>query len=739
MNFDLDLNEKQYEAVTSSYKYNRIIAGAGSGKTRVLTFRFAYLIKEKNVDPYNLLAITFTNKVAKEMKERTINLLPSFDLKDLKISTFHSFCNYFLRREIKVLGLPRSFSILDEEDKMNLIKDIGVDKGYRKGDDVIEKAADYISFNKMEGKLPGDINAEKLASKYKISYEFFEEYEKRKNAQFSLDFDDLLIYTVLILEKFPEIRESYNNRFFEILVDEFQDTNNLQFKLLTLLAGKKAGIYVVGDPDQTIYTRRGANQRVILNVGEYFKPLNTIILNENYRSTEEILNHANKLIDNNLERIKKDLFTSKKGGEKITVYESNDATEEAKYVSKKITELNLIKKVSYKNIALLYRSAFSSREFERQLVYAHIPYRIYSGVKFYERREVKDCLAYFKLLINPLDDISFARIINVPRRGIGDASFAMIKKEAKDRALSLYNYCLKIDEYMCPISSRMISKIKEMIILLEDTKNKVIDKNLSYSEVLNDLIANLHYYEYLEENFEDDDERIENVHSLIEDVRTFLKDNPDSTFDEYLQNIALITQQDTINDSEDAVSLMTVHTAKGLEFDYVFIVNFSDGIFPNGRSVSESGFNGLEEERRLAYVAITRAKKELFITYNSGFSYVSNGRGTPSRFLKEADLSIRKIISESPSQAAPGQRIYKINIAGSGVSNVRDSKVGRNESAVSYDVSNNIIWHVGDIAIHDAFGEGKVLKIEGDILTVDFKNFGIKKMLGTHKKMKKKE
>ena len=739
MNFDLELNPKQYEAVTSTFKYNRIIAGAGSGKTRVLTYRLAYLIENRNIDPYNLLAITFTNKVAKEMKERTKDLLPSYDLKDLKISTFHSFCNYFLRREIKVLNLPRSFSILDEEDKENLIKDIGIDMGYRKGDDIIDRAKKFIDYHKMQGELPGDVEIDKLASKYKPCYEFFKEYEKRKNAQYSLDFDDLMIYTVLILKSYPEIKEQYNNRFNEILVDEFQDTNNLQFELLTLLAGNHAGIYVVGDPDQTIYTWRGANQRVILDVGEYFKPLNTIILNENYRSTEEILTHANTLIAKNIERVKKDLFTSNKGGEKIIVNESSDEKEEAKYVVKKITELKLIKKVNFKNIAILYRSAFSSREFERQLVFSHIPYKIFSGVKFYERKEVKDCLAYFKLLINPLDDISFSRIINIPRRGIGDATIAMIKKEAQDRNLSLYNYCLKIDEYMCPISSRLVSKIKDMINLLEETKNKVTDKNLSYSEVLSDLVSDLNYYEYLEENFDDDEERIGNVHSLIEDVRSFLKENPDSTFDEYLQNITLLTQQDSINDNDDVVSLMTVHTAKGLEFDYVFIVNFAEGIFPNARSVSENGMKALEEERRLAYVAITRAKKELFITYNTGFSYMNHGNSRASQFLNEANLSIKKIIAESPRKTDATGRIYKINIAGSGSNNVRETRVNRNESVVSYDVGNNIKWNVGDTAIHEAFGEGKVLKIEGDILTVDFKNFGIKKMLGTHKKMKKKE
>ncbi len=737
MNFDLDLNNKQYEAVTSKEKYNRIIAGAGSGKTRVLTYRLAYLIEEENIDPYNLLAITFTNKVAKEMKQRTKALLPDYDLNELKISTFHSFCNYFLRREIKILEMPASFTILDEEDKKNLIKDIALDKGFRKSDDVVERSIDFIDFNKMEGNLPGDIEIAKLAAKYKTPYEIFIEYEKRKNQQFSLDFDDLLIYTRIILRTYPEIREKYNRRFKEILVDEFQDTNDIQYELLTLLAGNHTGIYVVGDPDQTIYTWRGANQRVILDVGEHFKPLNTIILNENYRSTEEILSHANSLISKNVERVKKDLFTSKKGGEKIVVNESQDEKEEAKFVIKKITELKLIKKVDYKNIAILYRSAFSSREFERQLMYSKIPYKIYSGVKFYERKEVKDCLAYFKLLINTRDDISFSRIINVPKRGIGDQTFALIKKGAMEMDLPLYEYCLHIEENNCPIGPRSIKAIKEMITLLEDTKAKVIDKNLSYSEVLNELVSNLDYYAYLEEVYDDDDERIENVHSLIEDIRNFLKENPESTFDEYLQNITLLTQQDSINDEDDCVSLMTVHTAKGLEFDYVFIVNFSDGIFPNNRSISEKGLAALEEERRLAYVAITRAKKELFITYNTGFSYVAQGNGAGSRFLKEAELSARRVLFESSNTRK--ENIYKIHIPGSGVNKDRNVRDNRNANIIDLEIKNNISWKVGDTAIHEAFGEGKVIAIEGDILTVDFKNFGIKKMLGTHKKMKKKE
>lgn len=731
MNLKKELNEKQYEAVTSNAKYLRIIAGAGSGKTRVLTYRIAYLIEEQSIEPYNLLAITFTNKVAKEMKERTKSLLPNYDLKDLKISTFHSFCNYFLRREIKVLGFPQSFSILDEDDKERLIKDIGADKGYKKSDDIIKQAINYISNKKTLGILPGDVGLTRTSIDANC-LEFYKEYEKRKNAQYSLDFDDLLIYTVLILSKFSDIRERYSNRFYEILVDEFQDTNDLQFKLLTLLTGPETGIYVVGDPDQTIYTWRGANQKVILNIQDFYSPLETVILNENYRSTKSILDHANKLISYNQERIKKDLFTNGKEGIEVTVKASFEAESEAKFVVNKIEEIKKRDGANYRDFTILYRSSYSSRTFEKELMTRRIPYAIYSGIKFYERKEVKDALAYFQLILNPLDNVSFSRIINVPKRGIGDVSFTTLKTEANEHNLSMFNYIKEIDNYNSHLSFKVISSLKEMIKLLEITKAKLKDNYEAYSELLNDLLIDLNYMEYLALDDEDND-RISNVKSLIDDIRSYLKENPDSSFDEYLQNIALLTSQDELDSTKDSINLMTVHTAKGLEFEYVFVVNFSEGSFPNGRSVESGKLAQLEEERRLAYVAFTRAKKELYVTYNLGYLYTSNNRGVPSRFIKEADLSDGRTYIY---QSQENPRKYAFTTSNSEEKEYLDRK--RNTVLFNINQKNSINWKAGDELTHKAFGDGVVLEVQGDILIVDFKNFGIKKMSGSHKFLTKK-
>ena len=737
MNFRNDLNEKQFEAVTTSSKFNRIIAGAGSGKTRVLTYRLAYLLKERGLDPFSLLAITFTNKAAKEMKERTISLLPELDLRNLQISTFHSFCNYLLRREIRVLGFPPSFSILDESDTKLLLKNCAEDLGYEKSGPIFDYAYRFIGSCKTKGQLPGDIKEDFLNDLSKQALNLFKEYEKRKNAQFSLDFDDLLIYTVLILSSYPEIKAKYNNRFKEILVDEFQDTNDLQFRLLTLLSGENTGIYVVGDPDQTIYTWRGANQRVILDFDKYFRPLNTIILNENYRSTSSILNVANTLIDKNKERVKKDLFTQNGKGNEVICHEELNDVSEANWVIKKIKDLQKIKNVKLKDVVILYRSSFISKTFEKALMENRISYKVYGGLKFYDRKEIKDALAYFYLLLNDLDDISFLRIINVPRRGIGDTSISIIKKEARDENLSLYKYIKDIFKYESMLSPRAKNSLTSLVNIVEDYKVRVNDKNLSFSETLDSYLKKLGYYDYLIQDDDSEGERIANVKTLIEDIRSYLKDNPTSTLDEYLQNITLLTSQDAIIDDENTLTLMTVHTAKGLEFDYVFVVGFTDTTFPSFKSVSEGGTKGLEEERRLAYVAFTRARKELYITYNKGYSYATKTAHLPSRFIKESGINnIDSLFERDLRRYDSSSTIYKINFSSKEPS--RKVSEGRNSTVISFNVNNETKWKVGDLLTHDAFGDGKVIEVDGDIIIVDFENFGIKKMLGSHHMLHKK-
>ena len=723
MDFKNKLNEKQYLAVTSSSQYLRIIAGAGSGKTRVLTYRIAYLISEEGYRPGEVLAITFTNKVAKEMRERTKELLPDYDLSFLQIQTFHAWCAFFLRREIRLLGFPSHFQILDDDDQTLLIKNIAEELGYKRSDEIVKKALSYIGTHKTYGRLPSDLKDVKAESK--VLLEFFKKYEEKKNLMFSLDFDDLLIYAINILASNPEIREKYSRYYRSILVDEFQDTNDLQFKLLTLLASSRTSIYVVGDPDQTIYTWRGANQKIILEIEKYFAPLETIILNENYRSTSNILKGANLLIDFNKERVKKDLFTNNDQGDDILLKALDTKYSEARFVVNKIKELNqLTKSNNLKRYAILYRSSYLSLPFENLLTENRLSYKVYGGTKFYARKEIKDVLSYFKLLMNHSDDISFERIINVPRRKIGKISIADLKAAASSNSLSLYDFILNSHTLEHSIRGGIISTLYELIKKMEVVERKIKENLEAYSEVLHNFLIDIGYIKYLSDD-EDNEERILNVKALIDEIRNFNKQNDGAPFSEYLQNVTLLSAQDDIDDS-NSVTLMTVHTAKGLEYDYVFVVGMNEGVFPNARATLQRGYEGLEEERRLAYVAFTRAKVALFVSYNRDYNYSTKTYGTPSNFIKEAQIK------------EPFTYTHTVKDK---VSSLYDQIFGQKEvkAATTLNEKNNIIWKVGDHCHHTNFGDGVIIEVNGDILDVNFENFGLKKMLGTHKFLSKKE
>ena len=458
MDYQNELNKNQFEAVSSADQYLRIIAGAGSGKTRVLTYRIAYLIDVFKVRPYEIVAITFTNKVAREMQERTSALLPDFNLAGLTISTFHSFCARFLRVEAEHLGIPRNYTIYDDDDTLRLIKMIGVDKGYKKTDEIIAQAVNYIGGKKMRGLLPSEVKLNNYGNpREKILLDFFKEYEYRKNEAGALDFDDLLIYTIKILREFPEVRARYNQKIKHILVDEFQDTNDVQFELLKLLTNRETCVYVVGDPDQTIYTWRGANQRIILEIDKVFSPMKTIILNENYRSTTKILEASNKLIAFNKERVKKDLFTNNATGDDITLKALDSSIAEANFVANTILELKeKDTNFKFKDVAILYRSSYLSLKIENAFTTRGIPYRVYGGLKFYARKEIKDALAYFHIIFNDKDDISFLRIINFPRRGFGDKSVDKLRAEASALYLGLLEYFRVIDHYRTEIKPSLV-------------------------------------------------------------------------------------------------------------------------------------------------------------------------------------------------------------------------------------------------------------------------------------------
>lgn len=734
MEFRNQLNEKQYEAVSTTSQYVRIVAGAGSGKTRVLTYRIAYLLDKENYSPYEILAFTFTNKVAKEMKERLIKLI-GIDGNLVMIKTFHSFAAYFLRHEIHHLNYPSSFTILDDEDQTKLIKDIAHEMGYKRTDEFVKVASKYISKQKMMEKFPDDISiVNEVFPGEKDCLRLYTRYEEHKQKTYSLDFDDLLLYTNIILENHVEVREKYRRRFSYILIDEFQDTNDIEYRMIRFLMSNETCLYVVGDPDQTIYTFRGANQDIILKLNKSFPTIDTIILDRNYRSTQNILDKANALIAHNKFRVKKDLYTQNNKGKEVVVKGFNFLEDEAAFVAKEIERLNTVEGYKLNDIVILYRANYVTLDFERALNHHHIPYRIYGGMKFYARREVKDVLAYFHLLSNEKDDIAFERIINVPKRGIGDISISRLKNEARSYDMSLYEYIASSYSGESEVSKKNINTLKALVTRIDMLRKDVKEDEELFSKTLEDFISEIGYYEALLKE-DDGGERIENVKALFQDLRNFLNEFPTATFDEYLQNVTLISAQDEVIGG-DFVTLMTVHTAKGLEFPVVFLSRFNNGVFPSQRALMESGYAGLEEERRLAYVAFTRAKEQLIITLANAFSYVTHSTLCPSTFIKEANLDYKQ---ES------GKGFYHHNrIVDSPYTNkpsFKSDAINKKEENVFNELpTNNGIsdWQEGDEVEHTKLGHGVVKEVDGDgVIVVMFDDHGEKTMMSTHPAIKR--
>lgn len=749
------LNDKQYEAVSTDSQYVRIIAGAGSGKTRVLTYRISFLISECHVDPRRILAIAFTNKVANEMNERASKLVE--DLLGyrpmLHIHTFHAFCVRILREEHEVFGYPSSFTIYDEDDQTALIKSVGASMGYQKSGEIVKEAINYIRGKKARGLYPEFINpANAFGRNEKILLKIYKEYELKKSQSYALDFDDLLLKAISILQENAKIREKWQNRFDHILVDEFQDTNDIQADFMRLLVKPDTCVYVVGDPDQTIYTWRGANQKIIMNFDRDYPNAESIILNENYRSTKTILNAANKLIAHNKKRVPKDLFTNGPQGEPIVTKVCYTREKEAEFVAREI--LSIARKQEdangnprFNNIAILYRSSYLTQPFERALKDDRITYRIYGGLRFYQRAEVKDLLAYFNLMANPLDNVAFERIVNVPRRSIGDTSLAILKTEAEAKSLSEYEYALYLKENSeeTDLSPRVVRSLLSMVGAIESTKDRLHLKLETPASILRDFVVSIGYFEYLKDKDEDDDnDRIGNVEALFDDINHFTENNPEQGFELYLQNVSLLSSQDDISNG-NYVSLMTIHTAKGLEFDYVFVIGMQDGAFPSPRSLAETGRDGEEEERRLAYVAMTRAKKKLYCTCNTAYSYVSDSQGKPSVYFSEAGLVLPKSdfygrdrynAYDDSLNRRRGSSFFDDGDAISPFSQEPKKPVPQGNVGPS---TNGITdWQVGDIAVHEVFGEGVVIGKQTDkIITVKF-DVGVKTLLGTHPKLTKK-
>ncbi len=741
------LNSSQLKAVTTRSQYVRIIAGAGSGKTRVLTYRIAFLLDELEADPSSILAVTFTNKAANEMKARVEKLCPN-QTQFLNVSTFHSFCARFLRHNANYVEYPSSFTILDEDDVEKMVKDICVEKGYKKADPFVKEALRYIDKWKTKGLYPENVSlSNRPGSDEKECLEVYEKYEEQKRAMLSFDFDDLILVTLKILENFDDVRERYQRKFRHILIDEYQDTNDVQYKLINLLVSSRTSVYVVGDPDQTIYTWRGANQGIILNFPKDFDPCEDIVLDRNYRSTKTILDAANRLIAFNQKRVKKNLYTEEGAGSAIVAKRFETAEEEAKFVVDKILDISGASwPVDFSNIAILYRSSYLTRPFEAEFAANNIPYRIFGGLRFYQRKEVKDVLAYFSLLENDLNDVAFERIVNVPRRGIGDNSVRKIKQEAHDAGLSEYQYCAHITEYDSEIPTKARNALTLLIARMEKTKKELAEGLETYGAILRKFITDIDYYAFITEDQGIDEDRAGNVNALFDDVNRYINDHPESTFSEYLQNVSLLTSQDDMNGG-NYVSLMTIHVAKGLEYDNVFIIGMNEGAFPSMRSQVEKGKDGLEEERRLAYVAMTRARKFLCLTTNSAYTYTTDSHATPSQFFAEAGIELPESrrredsFFRRPSSSYGGKSSWRSvsfkdrnkDFYGDEDFDPFEEKAQKKPEPPKQESNGITDWRVGDNVTHDKFGAGVVVEvIDESIIVVAFETAGKKTLLSSH-------
>lgn len=701
------LNDQQLKAATYLDSDLRIIAGAGSGKTRVLTYRIAYLIEDVGINPIRILAVTFTNKAANEMKTRVQKILDTEAIGST-ICTIHSLCVRILRQEIRVLGYPVNFIIMDEEDQKALLKKLLKENNLDSKTLTPKSLIHYISSYKCARVKPD--RALELASfdVDKNKAVIYGKYEEYKQQHFMLDFDDLLIMTLEIFEDYPDILEKWQNRFDFIHVDEFQDVGEIDYMLIYYLS-KQATLCVVGDPDQTIYSFRGSDVNFILDFEVDFPHSETIILNQNYRSTSNILDVSNHLISKNKNRLKKDLFTDADSGKNIVHYTANNDEDEAQYVVNKINKImENNEDVKYSDFVILYRANYLSRPIEQELIRQQISYRIFGSLKFFNRKEIKDALSYIRLMVNN-DDLSFERIINVPSRGIGAKTLEKIQLKAIEQGISNYDAICQYRDEM-----KLSSKIKTSLTSLINVIEKARDSKESLPVILETLLKDVGYIEMLKKDQEEN--RIANIFELENSINAYCNANPDlATFDNYLQDIALYTSGDEASD-EDYVSLMSIHMAKGLEFNYVFVVGMSENIFPSMRAISEGGEESLEEERRLAYVAFTRAKKELYLTENSGYSFVAKSPKTSSRFISEIG---RKNVDHA------GHKSYH--------------KIDYGKEVIDSYNDDYVFWSEGEYIMHDTFGKGMIVQVEpGGFIKVAFEYpHGVKTLMANHKSIHK--
>lgn len=779
------LNPMQKEAVLHTEGPLLILAGAGSGKTRVLTHRIAYLIEEKEVNPWNILAITFTNKAAGEMRER-VDSLVGFGAENIWVSTFHSTCVRILRRYIEHLGYTTSFSIYDSDDQKTLMKQVfktlDIDTKQYKERSVLG----IISSVKDKLISPEEflLNAGQDFRQKKVG-EIYREYQNQLKKNNALDFDDLIVKTVELFQNDSQILDYYQERFRYIMVDEYQDTNTAQFKLISLLASKYGNLCVVGDDDQSIYRFRGADIENILSFEQTFPGARVIKLEQNYRSTQNILDAANGVIRHNRGRKEKSLWTANGTGDEILFKQFDDARDEADYIARQIRDSEF----SYQDQAVLYRTNAQSRLLEERCIFYNVPYRLVGGVNFYQRKEIKDILAYLKTVANGVDDLSVLRIINVPKRGIGATSMGRVTMFASEHGMSLYS-ALR-EARMVPGLGKAVEKIGRFISQMECFRAMAQSEEYSIQDLIEAILEETGYEEELKAEGEIEAEtRIENIQELINKAAAYEEDSQHPSLDEFLEQVALVADIDNVDSSEDRVTLMTLHSAKGLEFPKVYLAGMEDGLFPGMMAVSSDDPTDMEEERRLCYVGITRAKKELVITAaRKRMTHGETRYCKPSRFVEEIPAELLKEERLEPvlgsargadsfggasgrfgageeglpwnqpgsgtvSTFGKGYNAYASKTAGFGTANAgfKGSKggLGSGQSfgtnpgfGKSFTVQKaaSLDYKEGDRVHHDRFGDGTVKEIVDGArdyeVTVEFDTGGQRKMMACFAKLKK--
>jgi len=676
------LNTRQREAVEATEGRIRVVAGAGTGKTKALTHRYAYIVNVLGIDPANILCLTFTNKAAAEMRSRISAMVQSGDYNDF-VCTLHGFCVKFLRQEIYRLGFPKSFTVLDEEDSKAIAKQTMDEMGIKRTEKTVKQFLEAIGAEKaLNGyiqtyMLPGSKISDEMRRTSRLCG-----YVSRQMKHYALDFDDLMNVTKYILDHFPDACEHWQNALNYIMVDEAQDCNLDDWDLLERLSAKHRNLFVVGDPDQAIYQWRGARPDLFV----HFAADKTIILDENYRSTPRILDIANCVISNNKNRIPKDLFTRKPEGRAVIHFHGKSEKEETEWIVSQIKTL-LSSGARPNEIAILYRSSYQSRALEQELLNAHLEYAIWGGTRFFERKEIKDALAYLHLVNNQDDDLSFERIINVPSRKLGRKFLDSVRALSESRGISLYS-ALQIQGDV---------KAAGFIGLIEDAKQYAREHRVS--DLLNRLLDRSGYKQMIRED--QDEDRLENLDELLSSIRFYesVRTPEESTLADYLQDIALYTNEDHRKDTP-TIKLMTIHQAKGLEFPYVFIFGLSEGIFPNMRTIREGKTEGEEEERRLMYVAVTRAQQALFLTESEGFNISSKTNKYPSRFLAE----IKRDLLVTEGVVSPELWKGTKNLSHVLDEDFEDERADYNSSP----------FHLGDTVTHPVFGEGRIVGANKD-------------------------